>query len=129
MRSLRSFGRSPLAFALLVFAGLAQQVGAAAHGLMLARAGMPGMLHEVCTSAGLVRVPGVPEPTKSPWNAGGICDLCATATMASLPAAPANGLAVVLAFRDEPAFAPILLVTSPPQRAYRSRAPPVSFPA
>ena len=130
MRSLRSSARSPLTLALLLLACLAQQLGAAAHGVMLVRTGMPaGMLHEVCTSAGLVRVPEAPDPAKSPRDAGGICDLCATAMMASLPAAPANGFAVAPTLRDEPAAAPVPPPASPAQRAYHSRAPPVFLSA
>ncbi len=130
MRSLRSIGRSPLALALLLLASLAQQVGAVSHAVMAAWAGMPaGMLEEVCTSAGLARVPGAPEPTQSPTSAGGICDLCASATMASLLAAPANAYAIALACREGPTFAPVLPRASPLPRAHRSRAPPDFLPA
>ncbi len=128
MRSLRSLARSRFALALLLFASLAQQVGAVAHGVMLARPGLPaGVLHEVCTSGGVVRAPEAPEPTKSPAGAGGMCDLCAAASMPPLPWAPDHSPSVVPAFRDEPAFPPVPHLASPSQRAYRSRAPPVSF--
>jgi len=121
---MRSLARSRFALALLLFGSLAQQVGAVAHGVMLAR---PGVLHEVCTSGGVVRAPEAPEPTKSPAGAGGICDLCAAASMPPLPWAPDHALTVVPTLRDEPAFAPVRHLASRPQCAYRSRAPPVSL--
>ncbi len=129
MRSLRSVACSRFALALALFGSLAQQVGALAHGVMLARPGLPaGVLHEFCTSGGVVRAPQAPEPAKSPASAGGICDLCAAASMPPLPWAPEHALIVVPGIRDEPAFQPVAHLGSPPQRAYRSRAPPVPLP-
>ncbi len=129
MRSLRPFARSRFALALLLLASLAQQIGSVAHGVMLARGGAPaGMLHEVCTSAGVVRVPVAPEPTNLPARAGSVCDLCATGSMPSLASAPDDAAAVLVTVRDEPVATAGLTPASPPQRAYRSRAPPFSLP-
>jgi hypothetical protein len=127
---MRSLARSPLALALLLLACMAQQLGAAAHGAMGTRAVLSGgMFDEICSSAGLTRAPsqGPAEPAKLPAAAGGVCDLCATATMASLPpASPASCPAAP--FDIAPlAFAAPLPLASPPQRANRSRAPPRSL--
>jgi hypothetical protein len=127
MRSLRSFARSRFALALLVLATLAHQAGAVAHGGMVgsSRASGDG-LHDICTSAGLVHLPGVPEPAQSPSGLDVLCDLCATATMASLPPPPASRLAGVSAANGDPVVALVVPAAPSPRRAHRSRAPPIS---
>lgn len=130
MCSLRSSARSRFALVLFLLGSVAQQVGAVAHGTMLVRAGgLADPLHEVCTSAGLVRVPGVPEPAQPPASAGVTCDLCATATAAFLPAIAVDLVAIVPRHDAKAARAAVLPLSSRSQRAYRSRAPPVSLSA
>jgi hypothetical protein len=127
MRSLRSFARSRFALALLAFAVLGHQAGAVAHGGMVASSRVSGDgLHEVCTSAGLVRVPGAPEPAQPPSGLDVLCDLCATATMASLPSPRTSRLAHVPAVHRDPAVALVVPAVPSPRRAHRPRAPPVS---
>lgn len=127
MTPLRHIVQRRGALALVALALLAQQVGVPAHAAMQLRSALGGPAAEICSSSHPRGAPGesVPPSDGSVLGAGGLCDLCATATAATAANSrvPPAGSQPVVAPPDSRDAGPLHRTRS--RRAHQSRAPPL----